>query len=598
MPIEMPKGLPFSVDTWTPQSDAKRHHFLTHAHRDHLSGISSRSSHPVYATKITKSIVLRYFGQVDGSVFVGIEVGERLVVKDIDGDFTVTAFDANHCPGAVMFLFEGEFGNILHTGDCRLTPDCLQNFPMKFISKKGKDNAYHLDYLFLDCTFGRCHIKIPSKESSIQQVINCIWKHPNAPVVYLACDMLGQEEILIEVSRTFGSKIYLDETNNSDCYHILSLIAPEILSEDATSRFQVIEGFPRLSERASQQLTEAHAKLQPGPLFIRPSTQWYANNNQLAITQVDKLNLSEAMKDEFGIWHVCYSMHSSRDELEWALHLLQPKWVISTTPPCRAMELSYVKKHCFKTRISRDDPLWKLLKVGNGNADSEIPSSVIPESNTIGISSVSGASEICMASEEVDHFETQSSTNSITLFGRARLGLSDTDLFLENIYEKSDVCTTAKEELLQENVLAGEVDIVRSVVLNEQSTSNEIAASESSSNVTNITDEKSLRANISTDNTGSEKLVKEEIIAEKNVNTESVKNLEYDEASINIVGNIDLGRKASCVESTSDLNDNLKKYYRSLNVPIPRPLPSLVELMGATKRIRVGSKSSSPSRLN
>lgn len=25
-----------------------------------------------------------------------------------------------------MFLFEGEFGSILHTGDCRLTPDCNQ----------------------------------------------------------------------------------------------------------------------------------------------------------------------------------------------------------------------------------------------------------------------------------------------------------------------------------------------------------------------------------------------------------------------------------------------------------------------------------------
>jgi Cft2 family RNA processing exonuclease len=32
-------------------------------------------------------------------VFVEMELGKRLVVRDPDGDFSVTAYDANHCPG-------------------------------------------------------------------------------------------------------------------------------------------------------------------------------------------------------------------------------------------------------------------------------------------------------------------------------------------------------------------------------------------------------------------------------------------------------------------------------------------------------------------
>lgn len=69
-----------------------------------------------------------------------------------------------------MFLFEGEFGNILHTGDCRLTTDCLQNLPEKYITKTGKVPSCQLDFVFLDCTFGKSLMNIPSKQSALQQV--------------------------------------------------------------------------------------------------------------------------------------------------------------------------------------------------------------------------------------------------------------------------------------------------------------------------------------------------------------------------------------------------------------------------------------------
>ena len=42
--------------------------------------------------------------------------------------------------------------------------------------------------------------------------------------------------------------------------------------------------------------------------------------------------MNEAVRDQFGVWHVCYSIHSSKEELEWALQLLVPRWAISTTP--------------------------------------------------------------------------------------------------------------------------------------------------------------------------------------------------------------------------------------------------------------------------
>jgi len=69
-----------------------------------------------------------------------------------------------------MFLFEGKFGNILHTGDCRLTLECLFNLPGKYIGTKGKKPRCPLDCVFLDCTFGDFNRAMPTKHSSIQQV--------------------------------------------------------------------------------------------------------------------------------------------------------------------------------------------------------------------------------------------------------------------------------------------------------------------------------------------------------------------------------------------------------------------------------------------
>jgi DNA cross-link repair 1A protein len=68
------------------------------------------------------------------------------------------------------------------------------------------------------------------------QVIVCILKHPDAPLVYLHCERLGREEILREVSRAFGSKIYLEKGWNLDYFDTLS---PEIITDDPTCRFQV-----------------------------------------------------------------------------------------------------------------------------------------------------------------------------------------------------------------------------------------------------------------------------------------------------------------------------------------------------------------------
>ncbi|XP_050206243.1 uncharacterized protein LOC126655915 isoform X2 [Mercurialis annua] len=405
-----------------------------------------------------------------------------------------------------MFLFEGNFGNILHTGDCRLTPDCLQWFPEKYIRKKGKEPGCQLDYVFLDCTFGRFKQKFPSKHSAIQQVINCIWKHPAAAMVYLTCDLLGQEDILVHVSQTFGSKIYVDKAANPECFQALTVTVPQILTQDPTSRFHVFDGFPKLYERAATKLAEAQANCQPEPLIIRPSAQWYACDCEEEDSDTKsrrKLRFNEAVRDQFGVWHVCYSMHSSREELEWALNFLAPKWVVSTTPPCRATELDYVRQCSVGAHLTSNDSIWKLLDISVG---ASAKANVSAKHSQISLESELPTVED--SSSQPLSLSSPIKKPALTLFGRARLPVG--------AFENHD-CSS-----------------------NEKLT-----------------------------------FVKDHVIAKQEVGV-----VEASKVEIHVPNNF----VSSSIGSSRNFSEALRKSYRSMNVPMPRPLPSLVELKGANKQ--------------
>ncbi|XP_019091338.1 PREDICTED: uncharacterized protein LOC104740603 isoform X2 [Camelina sativa] len=397
-----------------------------------------------------------------------------------------------------------------------------------------------LDYIFLDCTFGKASHsqRFPSKHSAIRQIINCIWNHPNAPVVYLACDMLGQEDVLLEVSRTFGSKIYVDKATNLECFRSLMVIVLEIVSEDPSSRFHIFSGFPKLYERTSAKLAEARSKLQNEPLIIRPSAQWYICDDEdysesgSQIQKQRKVRFSEAVKDEFGLWHVCYSMHSSREELETALHLLSPRWVVSTVPSCRAMELNYVKKNCFISRFSPGDPFWKLLDI-----DMEVSSVAAADTHTVALSCCLMSEEIILdsAKSKLEPVIEASSKKKkllslspeknlpVTLFGRARLSSQESNQLHERKVIHTESVYTNKTSPVLEKLNVKEV-------------------------VESLQDDN-----------------KEEAIEK-----ESCRNVS----------------SSSSREICKDLSGDLRKLYRSMNAPVPRPLPSLMELMNARKRSR------------
>ncbi|PPR95537.1 hypothetical protein GOBAR_AA25125 [Gossypium barbadense] len=438
-----------------------------------------------------------------------------------------------------MFLFEGSFGNILHTGDCRLTPECLQNLPEKYTGRKGKEPQCCFDYVFLDCTFGRFSQNLPSKHSAIRQVINCIWKHPNAPVVYLTCDLLGQEEILTSVSKTFGSKIYVDKANDPDYFQSLSIIAPEVVSEDPTSRFRVFDGFPKLSERATIMLAEAQANFQHEPLIIRPSAMWYVcEEERLETVSRRKIRFNEAIKDQFGIWHVCCSMHSSREELEWALKLLAPKRVVSTTPSCRAMELDYVRRHCFDSYINSDDSLWKLLDI-----DMEPCPQVNSPIKTVACSPMVEVSTLTCVESELQPINVSSCKKRLLIMDPPSKRPPVT-LFEGSALQCKKLVTTETFEERLENKL----DAVQTVMQSEE-----------------------MRWDTYHEYRYESKQADETTMQCENLTRKEINKCSYS------------------IGYPKGYSENFRKLYRSMNAPVPKPLPSLVELRNAIKRMMPGT---------
>ncbi|KAM7032695.1 5' exonuclease Apollo [Acridotheres tristis] len=184
-------GTPIAVDFWSLRKAAgARLFFLSHMHSDHTVGLSSTWSRPLYCSPLTARLLHRRL-QVPMCWIRPLEVGQSHVV----GEVTVTLIDSNHCPGSVMFLFEGTFGTILYTGDFRYT-SAMQCEP----ALRGR----HIDRLYLDNT--HCHPQraLPSRALATHQAARLIRAHPQHHVV-IGVYTLGKETLLVDLALEFST---------------------------------------------------------------------------------------------------------------------------------------------------------------------------------------------------------------------------------------------------------------------------------------------------------------------------------------------------------------------------------------------------------
>ncbi|KAM5477740.1 hypothetical protein McanMca71_006696 [Microsporum canis] len=125
----------------------------------------------------------------------------------------VTLFDANHCPGSVMFLIEGAGKAILYTGDIRAEEWWVQSLVRNPVLIPYTMGDSRLDNIYLDTTFATksdIHQVFPSKAEGIQELLSKVKEYPSDTLFYLRSWTFGYEDVWLALSTALNTKIHVD----------------------------------------------------------------------------------------------------------------------------------------------------------------------------------------------------------------------------------------------------------------------------------------------------------------------------------------------------------------------------------------------------
>ncbi|KAI0420867.1 artemis protein [Xylaria grammica] len=205
--------------------------FLSHVHSDHLAGLQTFDGSFVYCSAATKEILLRLEkSSVRLNYAKGIledprrqtykHLEKRLKPIPLDTPTTiqlspgctiqVTLLDANHCVGAVMFLFEGSGKAVLYTGDIRCEPRFVTAITQNPNMIEYSLGSRTLDRIYLD-TSVLDDFPLPTKAEGLSELLEKLRKYPQDTIFHFQSWTYGYEEVWIALSKALNSKIHVDD---------------------------------------------------------------------------------------------------------------------------------------------------------------------------------------------------------------------------------------------------------------------------------------------------------------------------------------------------------------------------------------------------
>ena len=239
-------GTNILVDKFSQSNNDKNSYvyFLSHFHTDHYSELSDDwNLGIIYMSEPTRLLLVDLYPSLITKT-IGLELNQKQQIyldKDQSETIQVTLFDANHCPGSVIMLFEGKMGRVIHTGDFRFCEEFFnytQIFPPDLMNEEKIKWSIEIDHLILDATFADENKDFPSRQEAFEDIWNKIRRHKGHKV-YLFVYLLGKEEVFSNLSKIFKTKIVVDH----DRYRKIELLnlEPELYTTDPEEGWIVLK---------------------------------------------------------------------------------------------------------------------------------------------------------------------------------------------------------------------------------------------------------------------------------------------------------------------------------------------------------------------
>ncbi|KAG1727799.1 beta-lactamase-like protein [Suillus lakei] len=351
---------------------------LTHSHTDHILGLSSKSfAARVVCSPDTKEMLLRHeiylerakkdAGEVATRTFAHLKVEGGALRRDLlnavplntptefelspTETVTITLIDANHCPGAVMFLIEGPRGTILHTGDVRaehwllksLTrnpflqpyiPDTEEDIRV-LIARGGQTASLTktLNAIYLDTACMLRGTVVPTKENAVKGLVELIALFDKDTFFFINSWTWGYEDILKGIARAFQCQIHVDRYKHAVYTHISDPFLRTLVTRDATStRFHACERFERCS---FVNVPDFDFKNDMAPQSIEGKKVVYVNPVAMGCAQWEGYRMDVrrrlAMGKDVDRLLVPLERHSPLPELLNLVSLFRPRRVVPNT---------------------------------------------------------------------------------------------------------------------------------------------------------------------------------------------------------------------------------------------------------------------------